>query len=578
MLAFDENERPVAIQIYGGDPDRMDDAAAIVEEQGVDIVDINMGCPVRKIVNSGAGSAMLKDFDKAARVVEKIRKRVKIPVTVKVRKGWESDDVLPLLKRFEEIGVAAIAIHGRTRNEAYTGASDWAYIAHVKSELSIPVWGNGDVKTPADAMRMFERRGVDGVMIGRAALHNPFIFRDIARARRPARRSPTNEVERRIDAMQRYLGKIDGAPQIDKWKLHKARTVDRLVLEGHRRTARTSASACRTSRPSPTCSGSRSLGSRGCGERSAGSAQSLSAPRSAHCALTMPSRRTSSTSSTHYGIAPDTKAALYDLYVSMGDEVLEVFGDIAESVDVAVAAAPEDTLPIRAARRRAIPHAQSSALARGQADAEPLASARAEGRASGLAMPLGVASSRDRASDRSATTSRFPTASSMLGPQRALRRPARDDLVRRRRRGSRRRHRHRHRPRGSSTPLPGSVGETSGTLDAGATRRAALGDPAERLQAGGRAQPRHRRRSIAATATGTSSRSSPRMRLAARARALRIYVLRGEALAADARGEPGEAVSRRPSSRSTTAPWTEVTRGLGLTLRRAVARRRAGAA
>src|SRR5215212_1500317 len=224
MLAFDESERPVAIQIYGGDPERMDDAAAIVEAEGVDIVDINMGCPVKKVVNSGAGSALLKDFDKAARVVEKIKAVVKIPVTVKVRKGWESDDVIPLLKRFEEIGVAAIAIHGRTRSEAYTGASDWGYIAKVKSALTIPVWGNGDVKTPADAVRMFETTGVDGVMIGRAALHNPFIFRDIhAHVRGEASRE--NEIERRIDAMQRYLAKIDAAPQIDKWKLHKARTV-----------------------------------------------------------------------------------------------------------------------------------------------------------------------------------------------------------------------------------------------------------------------------------------------------------------------------------------------------------------
>jgi tRNA-dihydrouridine synthase B len=226
MLAFNENERPVAIQIYGGDPDRMDDAAAIVERQGVDIVDINMGCPVKKIVSSGAGSAMLKDFDKAAYVVQKIVKRVKIPVTVKVRKGWESDDVLPLLKRFEEIGVSAIAIHGRTRNEAYTGASDWGYIAHVKSQLGIPVWGNGDVKTPADAMRMLATTGVDGVMIGRAALHNPFIFRDIvAHASGHPVHENAGEVERRIDAMQRYLSRIDAAPQIDKWKLHKARTV-----------------------------------------------------------------------------------------------------------------------------------------------------------------------------------------------------------------------------------------------------------------------------------------------------------------------------------------------------------------
>ncbi|MGH9459100.1 MAG: tRNA dihydrouridine synthase, partial [Thermoanaerobaculia bacterium] len=166
MLAFSEAERPIAIQIYGGDPERMDDAAAIVEDQGVDIVDVNMGCPVKNIVNSGAGSALLKDFDRAARIVEKIRRRVKIPVTVKVRKGWESDDVLPLLKRFEDIGVASIAIHGRTRQEAYTGASDWSYIAGVKKELRIPVFGNGDVKTPEDAMRMFRETGCDGVMIG----------------------------------------------------------------------------------------------------------------------------------------------------------------------------------------------------------------------------------------------------------------------------------------------------------------------------------------------------------------------------------------------------------------------------
>jgi tRNA-dihydrouridine synthase B len=223
MLAYSETERPVAIQIYGGDPDRMDDAAAIVEAEGIDIVDINMGCPVKKVVNSGAGSALLKDFDKAARVVEKIRKRVRIPVTVKVRKGWESDDVIPLLKRFEEIGVAAVAVHGRTRNEAYTGASDWAYIAEVRKALKIPVFGNGDVKTPADALRMFEETGCHGVMIGRAALHNPFIFRDIHAY---ASGLPViDEMQRRIEAMQRYLSKIDAAPQLDKWKLHKARTV-----------------------------------------------------------------------------------------------------------------------------------------------------------------------------------------------------------------------------------------------------------------------------------------------------------------------------------------------------------------
>jgi len=120
--------------------------------------------------------------------------------------------------------VKSIAIHGRTRSEAYTGASDWAYIKHVKENLGIPVFGNGDVKTPEDAMRMFETTGVDGVMIGRAALHNPFIFRDI-HAFVNGETHIDNEIDRRIDAMQRYLAKIDTAPQIDKWKLHKARTV-----------------------------------------------------------------------------------------------------------------------------------------------------------------------------------------------------------------------------------------------------------------------------------------------------------------------------------------------------------------
>ncbi len=226
MLTFSEAERPVAIQIYGGDPDRMDDAAAIVEAEGVDIVDINMGCPVKKIVKSGAGSGMLKDFDKAARTVEQIVKRVKIPVTVKVRKGWETDNVLPLLQRFEAIGVSSIAIHGRTRAESYTGASDWQYIKYVKENLGIPVFGNGDVRKPEDALRMFETTGVDGVMIGRAALHNPFIFRDIvALANGVETGDLSGEIERRIDAMQRYLGKIEGAPNADKWKLHKARTV-----------------------------------------------------------------------------------------------------------------------------------------------------------------------------------------------------------------------------------------------------------------------------------------------------------------------------------------------------------------
>ena len=223
MLAFREAERPVAIQIYGGDPNRMDDAAAIVEDQGVDIIDVNMGCPVKKIVRSGAGSALLKDFDRAARVVEKIRRRVSIPVTVKVRKGWESDDVIPLLKRFEEMGVASIAIHGRTRNESYTGASDWAYIASVKRELTIPLFGNGDVKSPEDAVRMFRETRCDGVMIGRAALQNPFIFRDINA--HVSGLAVDDEMNRRIDAMRRYLAKIDATSNVDNWKLHRARTM-----------------------------------------------------------------------------------------------------------------------------------------------------------------------------------------------------------------------------------------------------------------------------------------------------------------------------------------------------------------
>ena len=188
-LRFDpEVEVPYSLQIFGGEPEVMARAAAIGKEQGAQIIDINMGCPVKKVTKNGAGSALLADPERAAAIVRAIREETGLPVTVKIRSGWDahSKNYVELGQALQEAGCAALAMHARTRAQGYSGVADWDAIADLKRNVTgMPIIGNGDVKTPADAQRMLETTGCDFVMVGRAALGNPWIFRELLGGPKP---------------------------------------------------------------------------------------------------------------------------------------------------------------------------------------------------------------------------------------------------------------------------------------------------------------------------------------------------------------------------------------------------------
>jgi tRNA-dihydrouridine synthase B len=179
LTRFEPSERPISIQIFGSDPARMARSAAMVEEMGADIVDINLGCPVKKVVKQGGGSNLLRDLPLLERIFKGVRAAIRTPLTVKIRSGWDQQNInaVEVLKLAEDCGVEALAIHGRTRCDMFSGKADWSIIARVKAAARIPVMGNGDVVAPADAARMFEETGVDGVMIGRGVLSNPWLIR-----------------------------------------------------------------------------------------------------------------------------------------------------------------------------------------------------------------------------------------------------------------------------------------------------------------------------------------------------------------------------------------------------------------
>ncbi len=183
MMEFTEEERPIGIQLCGSDPDVMAEAAIIVVEKfHPDVIDLNFGCPVKKVVNKNEGSALLRDIHLMSKIANRVVNAVDVPVSAKIRSGWdkESEDPVSVVHMLESCGVSFVTIHPRTRAQGYKGMANWDWIRQVKEKAQIPVIGNGDVLKPQDAVRMFQQTGCDAVMIGRGALGNPWIFKDIS--------------------------------------------------------------------------------------------------------------------------------------------------------------------------------------------------------------------------------------------------------------------------------------------------------------------------------------------------------------------------------------------------------------
>ena len=207
-MAFADDERPFGVQIFGSTEEALTAAARLAAAQQPDFIDINWGCPVKKIVSKGAGSAILQDIPKMVRLTEAVVKAVDLPVTVKTRLGWDSSSkpIVEVAERLQDVGIQAITIHGRTRAQQYGGEADWSLIGEVKHNprMTIPVIGNGDLDSAEKAVAYRERYGVDAVMVGRAAIGNPWIFRQI-RALRNGQPCPAPTYEERVDLVMRHL-------------------------------------------------------------------------------------------------------------------------------------------------------------------------------------------------------------------------------------------------------------------------------------------------------------------------------------------------------------------------------------
>ena len=208
-LDFSEEERPFGVQIFGGDEEAMAMSAKIVDAVQPDLIDINFGCPVKKVVTKGAGAAVLKDIDLMVRLTDAVVRSTSLPVTVKTRLGWDHDsiNIMEVAERLQDVGVKALAIHGRTRNQLYKGEADWTWIAKVKTNprIYIPIFGNGDIDSPEKALEYKNRYGVDGIMIGRAAIGYPWIFNEIKHFIKYGEYLPPPTIEQRLEVICQHL-------------------------------------------------------------------------------------------------------------------------------------------------------------------------------------------------------------------------------------------------------------------------------------------------------------------------------------------------------------------------------------
>lgn len=207
LLTVTEKERPMAVQLFGNDPEIMAEAAKKAEAYAPDIIDINMGCPAPKVAMNGGGSALLKNPELAGKIIERVVKAVSVPVTVKIRKGWDGEHVNAVLMAHiaEECGAAAVTVHARTREQMYRPPADLEIIKEVKSSVKIPVIGNGDIFSAKDAKRMYDKTGCDLVMVGRGSLGAPWIFSEIENYLKTGEISPSPDVKTRMDVMLRHV-------------------------------------------------------------------------------------------------------------------------------------------------------------------------------------------------------------------------------------------------------------------------------------------------------------------------------------------------------------------------------------
>ncbi|MDE6543888.1 MAG: tRNA dihydrouridine synthase DusB [Muribaculaceae bacterium] len=219
-LSINGDERPAAIQIYGREPEPMAEAARMAAEARPDFIDINFGCPVKKVAGKGAGAGLLRDVPKMLEITRAVVKAVDLPVTVKTRLGWDCNSkiIVELAEQLQDCGIQALTVHGRTRSQMYTGEADWEEIARVKDNprLHIPVIGNGDITTPAKAKEAFDRCGVDGILVGRASIGAPWIFSEIQAAVHPERNIPIPDLAGRFDLLRRQI--IESVSRIDEYR------------------------------------------------------------------------------------------------------------------------------------------------------------------------------------------------------------------------------------------------------------------------------------------------------------------------------------------------------------------------